>query len=50
MCDASDYAVDVVLGQQVDQKLNVIYYVGKKLDGAPRNYGTTEKINGNICI
>ena len=29
MCDASDYAVGVVLGQRVDKKLNVIHYVVK---------------------
>ena len=26
MCDASDYVVGVVLGQRVDNKLNVIHY------------------------
>ena len=31
MCDASDYAVGVVLGQIVDKKLNVIQYVSKKI-------------------
>ena len=34
MCDASDYAVDVVLGQRVDKKLNVIHYASKTLDNA----------------
>jgi hypothetical protein len=34
MCDASNYAVGVVLGQRVDKKLNVIYYARKTLDGA----------------
>ena len=43
MCDASDYAVGAVLGQRVDKKLNVIYYGSKTLDGAQRNYATTEK-------
>jgi len=43
MCDASDYAVGAVLGQRVDKKLNVIYYASKTLDGAQRNYATTEK-------
>jgi hypothetical protein len=43
MCDASDYAEGVVLGQRVDKKLNVIYYASKTLDGAQRNYATTEK-------
>ena len=43
MCDASDYVVGVVLGQRVDKKLNVIHYASKTLDGAQRNYATTEK-------
>ena len=42
MCDASDYAVGVVLGQRVDKKLNVIQYASKT-DNAQRNYATTEK-------
>ncbi|KAK1665924.1 hypothetical protein QYE76_054083 [Lolium multiflorum] len=43
MCDASDFAVGAVLGQQVDKKLNVIHYASKTLDAAQRNYATTEK-------
>ena len=43
MCDASDYAIGVVLGQKVDKKLNVIHYASKTLDSAQRNYATTEK-------
>ena len=43
MCDASDYAIGVVLGQRVDKKLNVIHYASKTLDSAQRNYATTEK-------
>ena len=43
MCDASDYAGGVVLGQRVDKKLNVIHYASKTLDSAQRNYATTEK-------
>ena len=43
MCDASDYAVGVVLGQRVDKKLNVIHYASKTLDSAQRNYATTKK-------
>ena len=34
MCDASDYAVGVVLGKRVDKKLNVIHYASKTLDSA----------------
>ena len=36
MCDASDYAVGVVLGQRVDKKLNVIQYDNKILYGAQK--------------
>ena len=43
MCDASDYAVGVVLGQRVDKKFNAIQYASKTLDNAQRNYATTEK-------
>ena len=34
MCDASDYAIGVVLGQRVHKKLNVIHYASKTLDNA----------------
>jgi len=43
MCDASDYAVSAVLGQRVDNKLNVIHYASKTLDNGQINYATTEK-------
>ncbi|CAM8921267.1 unnamed protein product [Rhodiola kirilowii] len=43
MCDASDYAIGAVLGQRIEKKLHVIYYVSKVLDGAQINYTTTEK-------
>ncbi|CAM8895153.1 unnamed protein product [Rhodiola kirilowii] len=43
MCDASDYAIGAVLGQRVDKKLHVIYYMSKVLDHAQSNYSTTEK-------
>ncbi|KAF8050838.1 hypothetical protein N665_1866s0002 [Sinapis alba] len=43
MCDASDYAVGVVLGQRKEKKLHVIYYVSRTLDDAQCNYATTEK-------
>jgi RNase H-like domain found in reverse transcriptase len=32
MCDARDYAVGAVLGQQVEKKSHVIYYASKVLD------------------
>ena len=43
MCDASDYAIGVVLGQRKDKKAFVIYYASKTLDSAQSNYTTTEK-------
>ena len=43
MCDASDYAIGVVLGQREDKKAFVIYYACKTLDSAQANYTTTEK-------
>ena len=43
LCDASDYAIGVVLGQREDKKAFVIYYASKTLDSAQANYTTTEK-------
>ena len=43
MCDASDYAIGVVLGKMKDKKSHVIYYASKTLNEAPKNYTTTEK-------
>ncbi|GJZ28690.1 reverse transcriptase domain-containing protein [Tanacetum coccineum] len=43
MCDASDYAVGVVLGQRVDRKFKSIYYANKTLNNAQEHYTTTEK-------
>ena len=43
MCDASDYAVGAVLGQRIDKASHVIYYASMMLNGAQRNYTTTEK-------
>jgi hypothetical protein len=43
MCDASDYAVGVVLGQTKDRKHNAIVYASKSLIGAQLNYATTKK-------
>ena len=34
ICDASDYAVEVVLGQRKDKKPYVIYYAHKTLNDA----------------
>ena len=43
MCDASDYAVGVVLGQRKDKFLHAIYYASKTLDVAQADYSNTEK-------
>ena len=43
MCDTSDYAGGVVLGQRRDKKPFVIHYASKTLDSAQVNYSTTEK-------
>ena len=43
MCDASDFAVGVVLGQQIDKKLTAIWYASKTLVDAELNYTTTDK-------
>ncbi|GJU86329.1 reverse transcriptase domain-containing protein [Tanacetum coccineum] len=43
MCDASDFAVGVVLGQRIDGKFKPIYYASKTLNNAQEHYTTTEK-------
>jgi phage terminase large subunit-like protein len=43
MCDASDYAAGVVLGQSKDKKYYAISYTSKNLTGPQLNYATTEK-------
>ena len=43
MCDASDYAVGVVLGQLKGRMFHTIYYASKVLNDAQTNYATTEK-------
>ena len=43
MCDALDYAVGAVLGQQLDKKQMAICYTSKTLIEAQINYTTTEK-------
>ena len=42
MCDASDYAVGAVLGQQIDKKPTAIWYASKTLSEAQMNYTMTE--------
>ena len=43
ICDASDFAIGVVLVQRKDGKPYVVYYASKTLNEALRNYTTTEK-------
>ena len=43
MCDASDYAMGVLLGQRTDKVFRVIYYANKTFNEAQENYSTTEK-------
>ncbi|XP_070048854.1 uncharacterized protein [Nicotiana tomentosiformis] len=43
MCDASDYAIGVVLGQRKDKLVHPIYYASKTLNSAQLNYTVTEK-------
>ena len=43
MCDASDYAMGVVLGQRTEKIFKAIYYANKTLNEAQENYSTTEK-------
>jgi hypothetical protein len=44
MCDASDYAVGVVLGQTKDKKHHAIAYASKTLIGDQLNCATTKKL------
>ena len=43
MCDASDYAMGVVLGQRTENIFRAIYYASKTFNEDPENYSTTEK-------
>ena len=43
MCDVSDFALGVVLGQRKDRKPYAIHYVSQNIDEAQVNYVTTEK-------
>ena len=50
MCDASDYAVGVVLGQTKDKKHHAIAYASKTLIGPQLNYATTKKRTHSYCF
>ena len=43
MCDASDFSMDVVLGQRTDNQFKAIYYASNTFNEAQENYSTTEK-------
>ena len=43
MCDASNFAVGVHLGQTIGKKSHVIYYVSHTLNEAQVNYTANEK-------
>ncbi|GJZ11761.1 reverse transcriptase domain-containing protein [Tanacetum coccineum] len=43
MGDASDFAVEAVLGQRIDGKFKPIYYANKTLNNAQEHYTTTKK-------
>nr|GEU89406.1 DNA-directed DNA polymerase [Tanacetum cinerariifolium] len=43
MCDASDYAMETVLGQRVDKKFQPICYASKTMNDAQEHYIATKK-------
>ena len=43
MCDASDYAMGVVLGQKANKMFRFIYYANKTFNESQENYSTTKK-------
>nr|GFC62823.1 reverse transcriptase domain-containing protein [Tanacetum cinerariifolium] len=43
MCDASDYAVGVFLGQRIEKHFQPIHYASKTMNQVEANYTTTEK-------
>ena len=43
MCDASNHAVGVVLGQRINKKPHVIYYASHTLNNTQMNYTVTKK-------
>nr|GEV34039.1 reverse transcriptase domain-containing protein [Tanacetum cinerariifolium] len=43
MCDASDFAIDAVLGQRQDKHFRPIHYASKTITEAKSNYTTSEK-------
>nr|GEU32183.1 reverse transcriptase [Tanacetum cinerariifolium] len=43
MCDASDFAVEAVLGQRIEKYFRPIHYASKTMTEAESNYTTTKK-------
>ena len=43
MCDASDYAMEAVLGQRTEKIFKAIYYAKKTFNEEKENYSTIEK-------
>nr|GEZ06371.1 reverse transcriptase domain-containing protein [Tanacetum cinerariifolium] len=43
MCDASDFAIGVVLGQNHEKHFKPVHYASKTMNDAETNYTTTEK-------
>nr|GEY62612.1 DNA-directed DNA polymerase [Tanacetum cinerariifolium] len=43
ICDASDFAVGVILGQRIEKHFRPIHYASKTMTEAEANYTTTEK-------
>nr|GFA68475.1 reverse transcriptase domain-containing protein [Tanacetum cinerariifolium] len=43
MCDASDFAVEAVLGQRIEKHFRLIHYASKTMTEAKSNYTTIEK-------
>ena len=43
MCDASDFAMGIVLGQRIEKIFKAIYYASKTFNEAQENYSTTKK-------
>nr|GEX41971.1 hypothetical protein [Tanacetum cinerariifolium] len=43
MCDASDFAVEAILGQRNEKHFRPIHYASKMINEAESNYTTTEK-------
>nr|GFB10694.1 reverse transcriptase domain-containing protein [Tanacetum cinerariifolium] len=51
MCDASDYAVGVVLGQRIEKHFWPIHYASKTMNQAEAIYTTTEKeMLAVVCV